>query len=530
MVFETVKENTMKNKLLTTIMATAAGAALLVASAMPAQAVDKEITIYGASAQFIFWNNLADDFLLDDAYGNCGGYTKWTDTGSDTTAKYGVVKGNTCSGFGLAGAADDTITIRYAAKASYDGIFALQGAPCKDAGGNNRTCNGDQPMNELTSAITWSTVDPNGCGNPQQRRFGNETNLTGGNLNVTETTGGICKTVNIAASDVTGQSFTQITHGKLKGHLGGVQTDRVFPGSGIWTEGSWLCPGDENYYRYENYQPVVVPFGFFVNQSVTVNRCQTGAYAGEQCTPATAASDCGTGVTCSAQTLDNVSREMVVNIFSGNAYTWQDFGTGFAANPIVACLRHAGSGTHATMDYAVVKGNGWGALLAQDEKNGTNPDGTTYNYRVWFNDGSSDEMKCINQLTGAIGYADADQSLTSYPNARALKYQGYRPSRVNVRNGAYDFWSNQNAYYRGLEAPPAYNNDTNTCGDASSGVDPTYDTTHEIYEAMMTYASIPANIDTLGSRFWATSAEMVYGKGSDQSYPVWQGASDPQTP
>jgi hypothetical protein len=32
-----------------------------------------------------------------------------------------------------------------------------------------------------------------------------------------------------------------------------------------------------------------------------------------------------------------------IQIFSGQAVSWTDFGTGFAAKDVVACLRHAGS-------------------------------------------------------------------------------------------------------------------------------------------------------------------------------------------
>lgn len=156
-----------------------------------------------------------------------------------------------------------------------------------------------------------------------------------------------------------------------------------------------------------------------------------------------------------------------------------------------------------------MKGNGWGWDLAQNENTG---DPTIY-----FNDGSSDMMKCINGSgswtgTGAIGYADADQaaSLGSYPNVSALKYQGEAPSRVTIRNGIYDFWSTQWLY-----------EDPN---------EPNYSLTHPVVTELMDYAAEPANVPASKAQWWATKKEMVYMKTTDQQYPGYVGAEDPQTP
>ncbi len=173
---------------------------------------------------------------------------------------------------------------------------------------------------------------------------------------------------------------------------------------------------------------------------------------------------------------------MAVNIFTGQVISWPDFGAGYAPLPIVACLRHAGSGTMATFDYGVIKGNGWSAapLATTETYNGNSngplgpspytavnagwPDGTiptTPAYiandgnpgeTIWFNSGSADEMKCINIQAGAIGYSDSDQltgsGATTYGNVAAVAYNGYFPNRVNIRNGLYDdFWTNEWLYY-----------------------------------------------------------------------------------
>jgi ABC-type phosphate transport system substrate-binding protein len=115
-------------------------------------------------------------------------------------------------------------------------------------------------------------------------------------------------------------------------------------------------------------------------------------------------------------------------------------------------------------------------------------------------------MKCINTLIGAIGYADADQleGTDNYPNVHALKYNGVEPRRTKVRNGEYDFYSNQWLYF----------NRTPT----------------QLEEALISYASNPANIPSTKAKFWATADEMVFNKGDDRVYPGFVGASNPQTP
>ena len=126
-------------------------------------------------------------------------------------------------------------------------------------------------------------------------------------------------------------------------------------------------------------------------------------------------------------------------------------------------------------------------------------------------------MKCVNTVAGAVGYADADQTTTVYSNVVRLKYNGEVPSRVNMRNGRYEYFTNMWMY----EDPAA----------------PTYATTHPIVSAMMTYAALPASIPTVTtawgsakSDYWATRAEMVFNKVNDKAYPGYVGASSPQLP
>ncbi len=414
-----------------------AGAALLALSGA-AQAANIDLNLYGASAQFLFWNAAARPFLESK---HC------TTIQNDGDSKNGITVGTGCDG-------GNNITIRYSSKASYDGILAASGSSNPLA---VNECGGNMFQRKMKTAYGSTATS--------------------------------CVDVHLGASDVAGESFEQQSHGALKGPLGGVYTDRSF--AGVPTTG--LTP----------YQPLVVPFGFFANKTIKVATCESGAAAGNLCTTDTAEADCGAGVSCVANTISNITREQAVQIFGGQVYSWKDFGQSYAVDggddTLVACLRHAGSGTHSTLDKVIFNGS-TPALVATTENTG----GPT----IWFNDGSSDEMVCVNTLAGAIGYADADQGLSSYTNVTALKYNGIPARRNMIRNGAYDFFSNQWMYEK-------------------AGLD---SARHDLVVELADFAANPANLPASKAAYWAAKAEMVFNKSGDSAYPVYVGASIPGTP
>ena len=245
-----------------------------------------------------------------------------------------------------------------------------------------------------------------------------------------------------------------------------------------------------------------------------------------------------------------------VNIFTGQVSNWTDFGAGYVELPIVACLRHAGSGTMATLDYGVIKGHGWSAapLVTTETYNGNSNGaagpspytaidatwpadatipvtptwgaGDAAGETIWFNNGSSDEMKCVNSQAGSIGYSDSDQLTGSgpgtYPNAAAVSYNGFFPNRVNIRNGLYDdFWTNEWLYYN------------------PSHIQSIYPSTYTVYETLIadlnSFAGNPANLTTTSSlgtkaEYWATQGEMAFEKNVDSAYPAYIGQSGLVTP
>jgi hypothetical protein len=470
------------------------GGALLALTLPPAHAAEININLYGASAQHLFWNDSADNFL---ASRGCTNRAQ-----DEYDSKHGITRA-TCG--------TDTVYLRYSSKASYDGIYAVKGSANTDS-----------------------------CPTAFQRKMVDEDTCTDWVIGGTACTALKCVDVVLGASDVDGTSFTQKSSGQLKGPNGGGLVNRTF--SGISTAG------------LDSYQPLVVPFGFFANNTVTKTKClgpdpleptpaahkavstwgyqcydpdndghsadcigyykcvsgscSGGVNLGSACTTATQCPDVTLENTnCKRIPLDNISRIMAVQIYSGQAYNWNDFGAWYPNQPIVACLRHAGSGTHATLDWAVMRSTAksWGWPLVEAEK-AANP-------TVWFNDSSSDEMKCCNQLAGSICYADADQleGTSNFPNVHALKYNGVEPRRTKIRNGEYDFYSNQ--WLFGNPARPAYSSIK------TSWITP-----------LINFSSNPVNIPSTKAKFWATDNEMVFNKDNDRVYPGYVGATIPQLP
>ena len=426
-----------------------------------------DINLYGSSSQYFFWNTMAPAFLGNQGCANIKQAT-FDSKNAITQATCGL----------------NTVNLRVSAKASFDGIYALLGNDSYATAG---------PTTEKCSAGDYG--DPGTALRPYYRKMVDESSCSPWGSPSYPASGGCtslkCVRVTLAASDVAAVSYTQSSHGNLKGPLGDAWADRVFSPISVPS-------------TFNHYNPIVVPFAFFVNTSV--KKCYDAVPTMyNSCTPS------------NQQTISNLPRMMAVEIFSGQSYYWTDFGGYYVPNvPVVACLRHAGSGAHATLDYAVMDHGGWGALPVSYQR--------TSNPTVWFNDTSSDEMNCINGNgswagTGAIGYANADQLGSSYANTVRLNYDGEAASRENIRNGNYNFCSNEWVYEDTLS--------------------PSYAVTHPYIAPMMTFAAKPANIPGAPtpsiwgadkSLYWASSGEMHYNKNSDQKYPGYVGATNPQLP
>jgi ABC-type phosphate transport system substrate-binding protein len=449
-----------------------AAVSLLSVSAM-AGATD--INLYGSSAQYPYWATQAQDYLSKLG---CTGFQNQVGT-TATGVSTGLPSGVSC--FALQGTGctssltNGTVNFRYCSNSSVTGIQAVAGS------------NGD--VDSCGSAYKRMMINPDGS----------------------QTVA--CQTVLGGVSDVSGEAFTQSSNGNKLGPLGGAVVTPSY--AGISTSALGLTA----------YNTVVTPFAFYVNKQVTATHC-TGGLVGNLCA---SNADCNSqanlptpdGVcNTTPTTINNLSRTEAVLLFSGQVADWSYLGQYYSAQPVTLCYRHAGSGTHATLQYAVMNKT-WGGALPTAQSTATAP-------YIWFNNATGDEENCINgdttsSTTGsaiaAVGYADANIPFGAVPpagvgvagksqNIVQVKYQGFYPTRSHVRNGEYEFYAVSFLYL---------NNGANS-------------SSTNLLTNLITYAQNPANVPTSLVNYWPSLSEMWFVKANDFVYPVSVNATNPQTP
>lgn len=440
-----------------------------------AHAGKAQVNLYGASAQYKFWTSAAPAFMLDKGCAAADVYVAVQedacasgdrDMGVAVCAGPQSYGGTTGVGMDIDGdGVKETVVFTYTTYASYEGINAVKGTGDPDA------CNsGNDTGLRLLPDDTAGMILVNYAGNP----------LVGSIANCA------CLDVVLGASDVKPETFMQDSHGEKKG-----------PCLGGWY--------DSSVYNYSiptgfiEYEPIVVPFSFFVN-----------------------AQDNHT------VPFDNLSREMVLLLYSRAVMNWNFFnddldgdgtagepgayladGSGGDSLPVVLCLRHAGSGTHATFGAGVLRG---------DINMPTMEDTSGWAPLTYFNKGSSDMMRCIGGGCGtanpswtgygAIGYADSDKCCGDVVGVAAcgckggfvkrVEYQGHIGDRENIKMGKYAFWAAQHIYQDSTDAQEL----------------------KDLSSALMTYAADPANIPTDRADWWAAQGEMKVKKTTDFTMPA----------
>ncbi|BBO92848.1 hypothetical protein [Desulfosarcina ovata] len=441
--------------------------------AAPAQATI-EIHLFGASAQYKFWTSAAPEFLASPSGADCQGIVqhalKEDVTDTDTlinpdgatpvdTRDAGAAQGFDCQGTG------EHVVITYTTFASIAGIQAVKGSTAFDNCANGEAAVPDWDNSDGDNAsITWGTYPA---------AAGTVDDLT-------------CKDITIGASDVAGETFGQESHGELYGP----------DTSGGWYD-SYANPEDTT--GLDNCQPIIVPFSFYAHKDTAINSTVDleALYAGV-CDPelfgwwdTTILPGSITG---------NMTRLMATLIFAGHINNWADFG--YSAQAITACMRHAGSGTHATLDADVFRGD---AVLAKTEvlpgsfayMGGATP-------VVYFNKGSSDMMSCIDTVgAGAVGYADSDKNggapdgSDKNTNIVRLTYMGADGNAHWVKYGVYDFWSAQWLYWDENESTEVKEKIAELCAYASEG----------------------DNIPCSRKEFWVAGGDMRVYKADDFTWP-----------
>jgi hypothetical protein len=449
-----------------------------------AQADVVDFNLYGASAQYNFFGNAAAAFLTTSLGCDANPVTYVTPS-SDDGGNSKLTVGTNCTVNGVSGR---TVNFRYSSKASFDGIDAIKGMTDPSA--------------------------PTICPDLHQRPMAT---LSGSTLLLTSNPAS-CQTITIGASDVQGASFLQASNGNLHGPCDPADPTQT---SANWTARSFTGIDTTG---IQSDDALAYPFAFYVNPGVTSTRCTDSAHFDNMCL---SDADCGGAVgSCQSSTINNISRMQAIMLFSGSIKYWSDFGTSngaaggyFTTKPVTICYRHAGSGTHATLDLGIVKGKGWGSLLKQNEKDVRN--GATAPY-MYFNDATSNMKNCLTWVNGgnsgapdsmasynaaavggAIGYMDADNGNTA--NYVQIKYQGYVANRINMRDGLYDDFFAINRMYK---------NPTMSADQAA------------IETALFNYVSTPANINagTVGAAralTYGSVKELRFNKSSsDINYPT----------
>jgi hypothetical protein len=513
--------------------------------------IDTTITMYGASAQIKFWDALAEDFLLAPVAVNgleCTGAVaeRRDESVSDL---FDDNRGTCAEGCTVDGVGGQTVCIKYSEIASFFGVEAVAigdtNAPARGCpNANERLLLDDACFTTAESAANFDTV----CV------------LT-------------CQTVHLGASDVNFEAFVQRTIGYQDGYVEPGSSDDdgwQDAGSPLTPGGDYDTsieipelgqdPGVSDAFTTN-----IVPFGIFVNTDLTEGRCeatssvvansefiqhspvnkrcgaQSDCIAYYQCRSGVckdengvdiAGSTCGnhadckvfdggqlTGTqsgdwACTTRAMESLTQlEMQLafadNAFNGNVLFWNDLGLGLPTRGIGRCMRHAGSGTHATFDFTVTRTYAF--------------ESTTTPFQFWHYASSSDLDDCIenNAYTGiefglplasqpiAIGYLDADKVLNStLRNVRLIGLDGMLPEKENIVDGRYPFWAEQVIYV--LE----------------SVTDGTLADVQFIREEMELFAGDAANLAANGNRlgetlrFWATFGEMNVTRNLDIRTPI----------
>lgn len=498
-------------------IAALAGAAILSAAAM-ANAAPAQLNIYGASAQGDFWVSEAYPFLTSLGCKAADGKTALP-TGdaangkialaSGTKVKYGYAVGFNCTSAavpvnGVTGTKD--LEIRTAGIASLEGPLAV-----------SVTSDGATPPT-FTDSLPLEPDAACSANGGNRLMANNATIAAVGDLG--------CYRVHVGTTDLDVANINQSATDGAPNFNNYPMPDPPVTAAGL---------GDDT--------ALVVPFSFAVNTNVKARHCYdtTGGVStkmsGFYCTDV---SQCGAPLaghtrSCNAvsETIDNLSRNQVAELFSGQVGNWKTMNDAFDSLAVTVCLRQPGSGTQAAFEKTVMTAGdtGWGPGIAAD-KVLSPAAGKPY---VDYVKSSDNMVDCINNTgalanrNGAVGFVDGDKNgNTLAANAVKVNYNGAFPSRINVRNGVYDFYSVGHLYTRALAVPQSdlypllrdfAKNPRNIPGTVTNGGACT--------QAMLNTNPLCAQPWTLtaaaaGAKatWWATADEMKYTRGSaDLTYP-----------
>ena len=108
-----------------------------------------------------------------------------------------------------------------------------------------------------------------------------------------------------------------------------------------------------------------------------------------------------------------------------------------------------------------------------------------------FSGAAADGSTALAAANGAVGFMDADTTSVANQFSR-VSYNGVPPTRNNVRNGAYEFYTIGHMY-----------NDNSA-----------------LSQAVVNWVLNPANVPSGKAAYWASKNELKFMRGTDIGYPA----------
>ena len=452
---------------------------LILGLAGSAAAADYEVNIFGASAQFEYWIDGAPKFL-DSTDVDCDDAAIYHARGEldDRESGISICHYNTSilddSGVAITARLtpgstvyNDDVIIRYSTFASAEGLLAAREENPSNA--DNPPCTSPDERLMADEATTWFTLVT----------WENREVLPGVfvkcpvELAEPDVFAGVkshkCVDVTLGTADIDPECFTQTTRGFDK-------WDHFDPNDPEYSA-TWCKLGDPNKWTgthadwwtriftpnnplpptpwtgMDKENPFVVPFAFFRNNTS------------------------GKAVT----EINNITKAMGGMLFEGRVAKWNRFEHVDTDKKVMLCIRHAGSGTHATLQWSVMMPE-YPNLVQNAKHPGATLQAAGFAPSVITNKGSTDEIECVGFNGGldscaaqsahtwaAIGYADADKlngdllaagencvdNCVEYSGSKGescrLCYEGYEATYDNVKDCLYAFWGANAVYYQTVE-------------------------------------------------------------------------------
>ncbi|MGD9159972.1 MAG: hypothetical protein PVG39_16275 [Desulfobacteraceae bacterium] len=307
----------------------------LLAASTGVDAAEYNINIYGAKAQYTYWSEAAPAFL----YQKCNTTVQWA---KDAADKQGI---SYCDDYDTT---HDEVYIRYASKASYDGLYAVSG---QDPLGNSGICADNERMMADETNTNFGDYEPEGEA-PEG------------------VTGYACKDITVAASDNDITGYDQESHGLRNGPS---------TAGNIWFDGEMKDLAWPPGFTPTIYNPFAIPYSFFRNANSTTS-----------------------------PNIDNIGLVYASLIFSGQITDWMTLDPTLTSSiPMVVCMRHAGSDSVAHLNAAVMSKSSFSLVKDQVLTTdisyivGASP-------AIYFNRESSDMMRCVGGAGSREGYENYD--------------------------------------------------------------------------------------------------------------------------